>query len=190
MATEVQEAQQLFAPVIGKQERDAGVIALRAMLRRGELVDRDADLVSGLVEALQTAPRFGAWTPPERKLELESAAQDRLGKFVRHNNASRQAALANYPRSGTQRMAVLHRVAQTGTGGATRDELVLWIGWPPNVVTPRVKELVDGGWLEVKLDDTGAPVTRKTRAKQDAEVLALTTRARSELRRRRVPIGQ
>jgi hypothetical protein len=115
MATEVQR---LLAPVMGERERDAAVIALRALLRRGELVDRDADMVRGAVEA--------------------------------------------------------------------RDELVLWLGRSPQSVTPRVKELLEAGWLETKLHDDGSAAMRRTRSGADAQVLVLTARARQEMRRRGV----
>jgi hypothetical protein len=170
---------------MGEEERDAAVIALRALLRRGELVDRDADVVRGAVEAMQTAPPFSTGGRNEAQaMRLEDVAKNRLGRFARGSATSRKAALRNYPRSGTQRMDVLHRIARAGAGGATRDELVVWLGKPPNVVTPRVKELVEGGWLESKLDDGGQAVTRRTRAGSDAEVLVLSARARVELRRR------
>lgn len=191
------EVQRLLAPVMGEQERDAAVIALRAMLKRGELVARDADMVRGAVEAMQHAPVFGPSGGPPGSVEatspvtgsqLADAAQNRLGKFARSSATSRRAALANYPRSGTQRMEVLHRVAREGDSGATRDELVKWIGRPPNVVTPRVKELVEGGWLESGVDKQGLAATRRTRAGSEAQVLVLTARAKTELRRRGVPI--
>lgn len=180
------EVQRLLAPVMGEQERDAAVIALRAMLKRGELIARDAHLVQGAVEAMQTAPGFQQHRTPEDAQHMRAVTGNRLGRFVRGSATSRKAALANYPRSGTQRMEVLHRVAREGDSGATRDELVKWIGRPSNVVTPRVKELVDGGWLESKLADDGMPSTRRTRAGSDAVVLVLTQRARTELRRRGV----
>jgi hypothetical protein len=184
------EVQRLLSPVMGEQERDAAVVALRAMLRRGELVDRDADLVRGAVEAMQTAPQFSAGGRNEAvAMRLADATKDRLGKFARSSPTSRKAALDNYPRSGTQRMEVLHRVARAGSDGATRDQLVQWLGKPPNVITPRVKELVEGGWLERKLHEDRSPAVRRTRAGSDAEVLVLTFRARQELRRRGVAMA-
>jgi hypothetical protein len=186
MATEVQR---LLAPVMGERERDAAVIALRALLRRGELVDRDADMVRGAVEAMQTAPEFRAHIGrplDAEQRELGAAAQNRLGRFVRGSATSRAAALRNFPRSGSQRLDVLHRVAREGAGGATRDELVLWLGRSPQSVTPRVKELLEAGWLETKLHDDGSAAMRRTRSGADAQVLVLTARARQEMRRRGV----
>jgi hypothetical protein len=88
---------------------------------------------------------------------------------------SRAASLANLPRRGTQRWEVLElfRLRQPGVG-FTRDELVAETGWPPNVVTPRVKELVDGGWLVPLYVGDGQVKTRRTLAGQLAEVLILS----------------
>lgn len=180
MASEMKP--ELIAPVMASSERDAAVVVLRWALESAKIEVRDSELVRGAVEALQTAPLF-----VRRELEangLVAAAQNRLGAFERSSPTSRSAALRNYPRSGTQRMEVLHRVKLQGDAGATRDELVVWLGKAHNVVTPRVKELVVGGWLQVKLDDSGAVVTRVTRARSQAEVLVLSDRAKAELVRR------
>lgn len=164
------------APVMGEDERDAAVVVLRAVLGRRILVEHDADKVGGAIEAMLTAPAGPtARTPP---------GEVALGPFARRSETSRMAAIRNYPRSGTQRMKVLARVAQMGDAGATRDELIVWLGMPPNVCTPRVKELVQGLWLTPKVDGTGKAVTRKTRAGSEAEVLVLTSQARVEMRRR------
>jgi len=56
-------------------------------------------------------------------------------------------------------------------GEATRDELSVRTGVPINVVTPRVRELLDAG----RIVETGR--TRLTRAGREAKLLALARRA-------------
>lgn len=89
-------------------------------------------------------------------------------------DTSRKAALDNYPRSGTQRAKVLAKVVSSGLRGLTRDDLSAITDMPPNVATPRVKELVEGGWLE----ETDR--TRTTRAGSEATVLIATAKAHQE----------
>jgi hypothetical protein len=168
---------ELVKPVMTPEERDAAVIAMRSTLRG--LEERDADLVRGAIEALQVAQIDQPPDPGARQ----------LGPFARRSETSRQAALANYPRSGSQRMDALLRVAREGRRGATRDELSQWLGWPPNVVGPRVLELKRGGWLRSGVPSAGEAYCRRTRAGNDAEVLVLTDRARAELRRRGVRLA-
>lgn len=106
---------------------------------------------------------------------VDEPGEDALGAFSGSApDTSRQAAVANYPRSGTQREEILGLVVVRGTMGATRDELVEMTQRPPNVVTPRVKELVEGGWLE----ETDR--RRKTRAQQDAVVLVASQKTLQE----------
>lgn len=174
MATEVRTPR-LLSPVMSDDERDAAVIVLRHALRKLEV--RDADKVSGAIEALTTAPPFTS-SP------LSDPAANAMGRFQRSSETSRRAAIDNYPRSGSQRLDVLHRIAREGAAGATRDELVKWLGRSPQSVTPRVKELVEGGWLETRLDGEGNTCTRVTRAGSAAAVLVLSARAKQELRRR------
>lgn len=77
---------------------------------------------------------------------------------------SREAALRNAPRSGTQRAAVLLALADAADGGLTGFEL--WGRTPcryPHVATTRVEELVRLGLAEPTDDtrptDTGAQAT-------------------------------
>jgi hypothetical protein len=99
---------------------------------------------------------------------------DNLGGFVAGSSTSRKAALDNYPRSGSQRFAVLAAIAGAGEQGMTRDEAAVWLSKPINSVTARITELVQGGF--VRQDDRR---TRKTRNGSDAAVLVLTEKGHS-----------
>jgi hypothetical protein len=103
----------------------------------------------------------------------EDVAENRLGGFVRDSATSRKAALANYPRSGSQRARILSRLRILEDEGATRDELAEWFGMSPNSVRPRVAELIEGGWV-METDRT-----RKTAMGNDAAVLVATDKARA-----------
>jgi len=74
--------------------------------------------------------------------------ENRLGPS--HHNApetSGQAAVANYPRSGTQRAKVLNVIYQAlmFEDGLTLDEIANWTGLVANSVRPRRKELERDG---------------------------------------------
>lgn len=101
-----------------------------------------------------------------------------LGHFARESETSRQAAIAAYPRTGKGRWRIMTHIARHGDYGRTRDELAADLRMSPNTIRPRVKELLEGGWLEVTAD------TRLTPSGQRAEVLAATNAAREEMRRR------
>lgn len=98
-----------------------------------------------------------------------------LGAFSgKAPDTSRKAAIDNYPRSGTQRAKVLDEIVKSGRNGRTRDELTFLCELPPNVATPRVKELVVGGWVE----ETDR--TRRTRAKSEAAILVASEKTLQE----------
>lgn len=99
-----------------------------------------------------------------------------LGAFAASSDTSRQAALDNYPRSGTQRRRVLEAIGQAGEWGRTRDELAHELGLSGNAIRPRVCELSDGGFVE----ESGR--TRKTDLGSEAAVLVLTTKGREQMR--------
>jgi hypothetical protein len=129
-----------------------------------------------LLSALEDATFDGELSDPEER---------KLGPFARDSETSRKAALAAYPRQGTQRWKILAAlryresfVPPSGLLGYTRDELAEATGMSPNAVRPRVVELVAGGWIEE------SEFTRKTEAGLDASLLVLTDKAREELRRR------
>lgn len=112
------------------------------------------------------------------------ADQSQLGPFVRDSETSRQAAIDNYPRKGGQRHTILTVfAAQIPMGnpepdgslvylGYTRDELERITSLSGNAVRPRVKELLDGGYLEETED------TRPTRTGSEATVLQITSDGR------------
>jgi predicted ArsR family transcriptional regulator len=68
-----------------------------------------------------------------------------------HHNApetSARAAVANAPRSGTQRWRVLRAVSFAGWTGLTDDEIGSKTGLHGNAVRPRRGELVKAGFVE------------------------------------------
>lgn len=75
----------------------------------------------------------------------QGVEQLQLGLFQRHSETSRQAAIGNYPRSGTQRARVLLLLA---SGPHTDNELVDLTGLSPSSVRPRRVELVEAGLVE------------------------------------------
>jgi hypothetical protein len=120
----------------------------------------------------------------ERLSDLDAK---RLGPFVRDSETSRQAALANYPRQGSQRHRILARLYQRlldDRPGATRDELAEGLKLSPNSVRPRVVELRAGGWIIAAADsDVDTDETRRTALGQESEVLVLTPAAIERLQR-------
>lgn len=101
---------------------------------------------------------------------LEELDANADGKFrADGSTTSRNAALAVYPRSGTDRYAIFMAIAASGEVGRTRDELAGELKMSPNTVRPRVVELLDNDWLEV-----AELRTRKTVTGADSEVLILS----------------
>lgn len=104
-----------------------------------------------------------------------SLTESQLGPFARDSETSRQAAIDNYPREGGQRRAILStfaaQIPSANFGsykGYTRDELETITKLSGNAIRPRVKELIEGGYLE-ESDDV-----RLTRAGSEATVLQIT----------------
>lgn len=110
------------------------------------------------------------WRPLVRE-ELSDPEQQQLGPFARDSQTSRKAALDNYPRQGSQRMRILNALDMEN---ATREELGERMSIPDNSIRPRVKELIEGGWIEE------SDHTRPTQTGSDAAILKLTNRARDE----------
>jgi len=111
------------------------------------------------------------WEPPDT---------NHLGRFQAHSATSRNAALAVYPRTGTQRARVLNYL-RSARDGRTDEEIATGLAMNPSSVRPRRIELVTGGWARAMFTAAGAPVERRTRAGVDAQVWEATNAARSYL---------
>lgn len=96
-----------------------------------------------------------------------------LGPFARRSDASRDAALQNYPQAGSQRERVLHAIAKAGVRGATRDELAQTLELGDSTVDARVWELKRGAFVRDEPERQ-----RDTRQGGKANVLVLTDKAR------------
>lgn len=96
-----------------------------------------------------------------------------LGPFARQSDASRDAALENYPKAGSQRERVLMAVAKTSGHGVTRDELAQLLELGDSTVDARVWELKRGGFVRDEPERQ-----RDTRQGGKANVLVLTDKAR------------
>jgi hypothetical protein len=98
-----------------------------------------------------------------------------LGKFQREARpTSRAAALALYPRSGSQRRAALEFIAASGARGVTDAEGQAATGI--RRFRTRRQELVEGGWVAEKGE------RRRLATGNMAEVWVLSEAARAELR--------
>ena len=82
-----------------------------------------------------------------------------------------KAALAVFPKSGTQRYRILAAVVAADGAGLTDAQIQAKTGISESSERPRRGELVEGGWLE----DTG--VTREYGGHGEAIVWALTEKA-------------
>lgn len=100
-----------------------------------------------------------------------------LGHFAADSETSRKAALANYPRSGSQRWRILQHIAGT-VKGATREQIAEALRLSGDTVRPRVLELLEGGWLRV------TDRTERTRLGEEAEVVDVTAKGVLEVTRR------
>lgn len=103
-------------------------------------------------------------------VKLSEPGTPALGPFVRDSSTSRRAALDNYPRQGSQRWRIIRVLF--GRGPGTRDWIAHELGLTNQSVTPRVLELVRGGW--VRETDREA----ETRSGSMATVVELTEKAR------------
>ena len=92
---------------------------------------------------------------------------DQLGPWQQHSDASRAAALDNFPRSGTQRARVLCAIA-AADDGLTDHEIVELCAISPSSERPRRVELVDAALVV----DSGA--RRRTPLGSEATVWMVT----------------
>lgn len=157
----------LVTPVLGVEERDAAVIVLRAVIQGRLVVEHDAWKLRHAIEALTMAP--------ER--ESGSPAKPEMGPFARRSETSRRAAISTYPRAGSQRARVLDRLLAVDRG-LSREQLAAKLGMGENSVRPRVRELIEGGFVEVLVGET-----RRTAQGLKAEVLVASSLARAQARK-------
>lgn len=125
---------------------------------------------------IQVGDEFSVSAVPGGSSHDESSEDPRriqLGPFTPDSETSRQAALQNYPRSGTQRWKVLTTIV--ASGGRTRDQLAEQLHLPDSSVDARVWELKQGGFVE----ESGRK--ERTRAAAEATVLVATRRGREEV---------
>ena len=116
---------------------------------------------------IDVAPAEPAVAPDPGRVD-----DNHLGGFG--DGVSRQAALDNYPRSGSQRRQVLLEVAAAGGDGATSDEIAATTGMRLYSVKPRLTELRDGGWIA----ENG---TRPSPAGSATTVFVLTEKGRAQV---------
>jgi len=112
--------------------------------------------------------------------ELDDPGRNRLGGYARDSATSRNAALANFPRSGTQRLAVLQAVYLAGPRGATSDEISARHGIRLYSVKPRLLELRRGGWVarngDVRRSDVYVLTTKGLERFRDVDELGARRR--------------
>lgn len=115
--------------------------------------------------------------------QLPDPGQDTVGKF--HGPASgapateRASAIAEFPRTGTKRLAVLEALVVAGSHGLTDYEGAKTTGIYLYTYAPRRVELVEYGWIE----DSGR--RRPAGSGKLAAVWRLSEQGRAEWVRRR-----
>lgn len=126
--------------------------------------------------------------PVEARIEDEAQAslddvlpdpgRNEIGKFhgpgAGAPSTEREAAIEQYPRSGTARRRVLDYIASAGDDGATDEEAALALDMRLYTAAPRRNELLNTGWIY----DTGR--SRRTTTGSKAVVWALTSTGRRQ----------
>lgn len=112
--------------------------------------------------------------------KLPEPDQLTIGEFHHPDSGApeteRYAAIAQYPKSGTDRRRVLDFIAARGDEGATDEEIALGLNMRHYTAAPRRTELRDGGWV----GDSGK--RRPTTTGSPAAVWVLSERGREEWR--------
>lgn len=104
---------------------------------------------------------------------LSDPGVDGEGLSGRSDSATQKAgATAVFPRSGTQRLAVLEEIHQAGQTGITDELLCAALDMNYSRVGPRRRELVEGGWVK----DSGR--TRDGSSGTEVTLWVLTDKAR------------
>lgn len=104
--------------------------------------------------------------------ELSDVSARTMGPFAKDSSTSRRAALDNYPRQGSQRQRIIGVLCEESR---TRDGIAQELGLSNQSVTPRVLELIQGGWVR----ETDREMF--TRLGSMAKVVELTERARQTI---------
>lgn len=139
---------------------------LKSAYNRETLLRRERELITA-VEALEA-------------LDLELPGDARSS--TRHPVTSDQAAAwMRGARAKSAAARIVRWLYQRHYGGSTVDELIRDLSMPHQTCSPRVNELRNDGWIV----DSGEK--RLTRAKQEAIVWKLSTRARTLLAAEGVP---
>lgn len=110
----------------------------------------------------------------EGRYDLDLADEDQVGAAA-SSASSANAAVINFPRSGSQRRRILEAAYDAGERGITSDEVSQALGIPLQSAKPRMLELRKGGWLRFTGD------TRPSLAGATVEVMAITSRGADEL---------
>lgn len=137
--------------------------------------ERHPDLVT---TRLRVCPLCGRELGLSFEVVLKPIVDDnRVGKHRRnHGDTAKQAAHNVTPRTGTQRYKILTHIRSRGPHGVTRDGVAALLSLSPNTVRPRVKELLDGGYVEIVQTHTGTSASG-----QDAELLIVTPKGEQAL---------
>lgn len=86
-----------------------------------------------------------------------------------HPETAHRAARRALPRTGSKRRAAWDWI-DSRPEGATAEEVGDHFGWEHQVYSPTISTLAHDGHLEAVRTASGAPVTRLTRAGNDAQV--------------------
>lgn len=106
---------------------------------------------------------------------LSNPDADDIGKFRADPKPTElKAAVAVYPRTGSQRRRVLDAIAEAGERGLTNEEIGKVPGIADTAHRTRRKELVEGGWVE----DSGR--VRASDSGNDSIIWVLTERGRAK----------
>ena len=120
-----------------------------------------------------------SWDGEREYQSLPDPGRDTIGKFhgpqARAPSTEREAAILQYPNTGTKRRQVLDHIASCGEHGATDEEISIALGMRLYTAAPRRNELLNDGWVEE------SPLRRRTTTGTAAAVWVLTELGRLEL---------
>lgn len=156
------------------------------VLTRPESAEEVPEATRALATALEAmgvsrGKQYAVITLEELNALLETTDGDKsiyegnLGAFAKDSETSRNAALMNYPKRATQKGEILACFETAGEEGLTRHEALGMMKAQGskvelNSILPRVKELLEGDFLEATAR------TRATPSGAEGEVLVITTK--------------